>query len=272
MIFGRVDACDRIASLLSDLRRGQGGAIVLSGPAGIGKSTLLDFAADRARGMLVIRAEGSPAEEGITYAGLSQVLTPLLAWLPSLVPTQAAAVEAALAIGPTTGSDSFPVYAGTLGLLAAAAAAGPVVVVVDDSQWLDSASMSALLFAQRRLGHDRVLFVLAARTDESTSPVWADLPTLELAGLDLTAASALLLDRGIRVNDDVLVWLVGATGGNPLALLDLPTYVPAEELAVLAFRSEPAPAGPVLTAVYGRAVSVMTSDAKRASVDRGDAR
>ena len=264
MIVGRAEACGRIDALTSDLRRGEGGALMLSGPAGIGKSILLDYAADRAEGMRVIRAKGAPDEAGLTYAGLSQVMTPLLEFLPSLVATQAAAVEAALAIGPAVGADSFPVYAGTLGLFVAAAAVGPIVVIVDDCQWLDSASMRALLFAQRRLQHERVLFLLAARADGAPESVGGDLPTLALPGLELGSAAELVEQRGLRVNDEVLGWLVRATGGNPLALLDLPTYLPAEELAVLAIRSEPAPVGPAVSAAYIRAVADMSSTAKDA--------
>ena len=264
MIVGRAEACGRIDALTSDLRRGEGGALMVSGPAGIGKSILLDYAADRAEGMRVIRAKGAPDEAGLTYAGLSQVMTPLLEFLPALVATQAAAVEAALAIGPAVGADSFPVYAGTLGLFVAAAAVGPIVVLVDDCQWLDIASMRALLFAQRRLQHERVLFLLASRTDGAPVPVGGDLPTLALPGLELGSAAELVEQRGLRVNDEVLGWLVRATGGNPLALLDLPTYLPAEELAVLAIRSEPAPVGPALSAAYIRAVADMASTAKDA--------
>ena len=264
MIFGRADACARIDSLLLALREGTGNALALSGPAGIGKSTLLDFAADHALHTTVIRAIGSPAETGVSYAGLSQVLTPLLDLLPSVPSTQAAAIESALAIGPSNGNDAFPVYAGTLSLLAAAAARGPIVVLVDDGHWLDSASIRALLFAQRRLSRDRVLFIFAARPDGATLQDWADVPTIELAGLDLPSASALVADRGVRVNHEVLAWLVESTGGNPLALLDLPTYVSAEELALLALRSGPAPAGPVLTAAYGNAVSDLPPDARMA--------
>ncbi len=264
MIVGQTAACARLEELLAAVRRGDGGSIALTGPAGIGKTTLLQFAADRAADLRVLRATGSPAEEGIPYAGLAQILTPILDWSKALPPMQATAIEAALAIGPSAGPDAFPVYAGTLGLLAAAASDTPVVVLVDDAQWLDAASLQALMFAQRRLVHDHVVVILAARPQPDTPPTWADLPSVEIAGLDVEGARALMLDRGLTVNDEVLGWLVRATGGNPLAILDLPTYLPSAELDVRAHRSQPAPVGPVLTAAYGQAMSTMTAAERQA--------
>src|SRR3954463_10076745 len=170
MIVGQKDACTRLEEMLSALRRGDGGSLALIGPAGIGKTTLLQFAADRAADLRVLRATGSPAEEGIPYAGLAQILTPILEWSRLLPPMQSAAIEAALAIGPSAGPDPFPVYAGTLGLLAAAAADTPVVVLVDDAQWLDAASLQALMFARRRLAHDHVVVILAARPPPARPP------------------------------------------------------------------------------------------------------
>jgi DNA-binding CsgD family transcriptional regulator len=265
MIYGREHACDHLESLLSAVRlQGRGGSLVLSGPPGIGKTTLLNFAEEKAEGFQVLRAKGSPAEVGMPYSGLMPVLTPLLELLPSLPPFQVAAIEAALAIGPAAGTDAFPVLAGTLSLLAAAAVATPLAVLIDDCQWLDNDSMNALLFAHRRLTHDRVLFVFTARTGVAAAGLWSDLPSIELSGLDLESARSLLRNRGVLVSDDVLHWLVRATGGNPLALLDLPTYVSAAELAVMALRSEPAPATPALTVAYQHSLSVMPADARQA--------
>ena len=85
MLFGRSDACRRIDALLSALREGAGGAHVLNGPPGIGKTALLNYAANGAAICPVLRAKGSPGETAIAYAGLSQVsrrcLTGCLPWL-----------------------------------------------------------------------------------------------------------------------------------------------------------------------------------------------
>src|SRR6476660_3366358 len=131
MIYGREHACDRLESLLSDVRlRGRGDSLVLSGSPGIGKTTLLNFVEQKAEGFQVLRAKGSLAEVGMPYAGLMPILAPLLELLPSLPPLQVAAIEAALAIGPAAGTDAYPVFAGTLSLLAAPAVATPLAVLI----------------------------------------------------------------------------------------------------------------------------------------------
>ncbi len=266
MIFGRIEACRRLEVLVAQARAGVGGSLVLSGPAGIGKTTLLHFAAEIATDCQVLRATGSPTETGLPYAALSQLLEPILDLLPALPPVQAAAVQAALALGPPVepaiAPDVFPVYSGTLSLLSAASAARPVIALVDDCQWLDAESLRALLFAARRLAHDGVGIVLAARSETDLAPPRTSLPVLDLAGLDASAAAALISARGMTVTPDVLEWLVRSTGGNPLALLDVPAYLPTAELALRALRDEPAPVGSVLRAAYGHAVATM-SDAER---------
>ena len=264
MIFGQAAACERIEAMLSAVRLGKGDALLLTGPAGIGKTTLLGYVAEKAVGMQVVRAQGAPAEAGIPWAGLSQALTPLLESLSSLAAPQAAALRAALAIGPPAGPDAFAVHTGTLSLLATSAGNTPLLLLIDDIHWLDTESVNALLFAQRRLRHDRVLFMMTARLEASAPEEWAGLPTIEVTGLDVESATALTVDRGIRVNQEVLSWLVQATGGNPLAILDLPTYVKPAELAVLALRSGPAPVGPALTTAYRQAVALLPAEGRRA--------
>jgi DNA-binding CsgD family transcriptional regulator len=265
VIVGRSDACRRIEALVVDVRAGSGDALVLSGPAGIGKTTLLEFAEHQAPDFLVLRTTGSPAERGLPYAALSQVLAPILTHLPMLPPVQQGAIRSALGLDPPIGADAFPVYAGTLGLLAAAAAERPVAIMIDDGQWSDTASIQAVLFAQRRLIHDPVALMLATRADHQGA-LWADLPVLEVTGLAAEAAHSLLRQHGMTLDEHVLDWLVRSTGGNPLALLDVPTYLPSAELALRAHRAQQAPIGPVLTAAYGHAMATKSPDQRQALV------
>ncbi len=263
---GRTDACRRVQTLVEGVRAGVGGALVVTGPAGIGKTTLLEFAAEQAQDLLLLRTTGSPAEHGMPYAGLSQLLGPILCHLPALPPVQQAAVRSALGLDPPVGTDVFGVYVGTLALLAAAAVERPVVVLIDDGQWCDSASIEAVLFARRRLAHDPVGFVLATRVDPHGTPPWPGLPALEITGLTPDAARSLLDHHGMALTDDVLDWLVRSTGGNPLALLDVPTYLPPAELALQALRGQEAPVGPALTAAYGHVMATMSPDQRQALV------
>jgi DNA-binding CsgD family transcriptional regulator len=92
---------------------------------------------------------------------------------------------------------------------------------VDDAQWLDRASSEAIGFAARRLLADPVAILVAVREGEDSPLLTAGLPELSLSGLDQASATALLVRGAANVSADVARWMLGATGGNPLALLEL---------------------------------------------------
>jgi len=214
VIHGRRAERDAIAGLLADARAGRGRVLVLRGEAGIGKSTLLRDAVARADGMRVLSCAGVESEVAQAFSGLHQLVRPVLRHVDGLPAAQADAVRGALGVVDGAASD-FVVSAALVGLLAAAAAEEPLLVVVDDLQWLDRASSAALLFCCRRLAADRIAVLLAVR--DSTVDT-SDLPELSLEGLAKSDAARLLAERGWdRPNDAVLA----ATGGNPLALLEL---------------------------------------------------
>ena len=112
--------------------------------------------------------------------------------------------------------------AATLGVLAAAAEERPVCVLVDDAHRLDEPSAEAILFAARRLLADPVAIIVGVRSSEASPFAGADLPELALTGLDLGAAEALLAhERDDAVPAGSAERLFRATGGNPLALIEL---------------------------------------------------
>jgi DNA-binding CsgD family transcriptional regulator len=211
-----------IERLLADARVGTSGALVVSGEPGIGKSTLLAHAAASAREMRVLAARGVEAEASIPFAGLLELLRPVLGFIDSLPAPQAAALRSALALGPATRGERLVTGAATLGILASAAEERPLCIIVDDAQWLDRASAEAVLFAARRLLADPVAIIVAIRSGEDSPLADARLPSLELVGLDLDASEALLaLERAGQVPDGSAERLFRATGGNPLALIEL---------------------------------------------------
>src|SRR5919109_1382576 len=108
----------------------------------------------------------------------------------------------------------------------------PVLCLVDDANWLDSASADALRFVARRLDAEGILMLFAARDGEIRSFDAEDLPTLRLDGLDLEAAGT-LLSRGAGVDAPTSVRerLVEQTGGNALALVELPSALTPAQLA-----------------------------------------
>ena len=215
MLLGRDAERARLAELLAEAHAGASAALVIRGEPGIGKSALLDDAIAAADGMTVLRARGVESESELSFAGLADLLGPVTAELGSLPPPQRAALAGALALGPPVPGDRFTLYAATLSLLAAVGERAPVLVAVDDAPWLDAPSREALVFVARRLQEEGVVLLLAARSGE---PVGGDLPELVLGGLDAVAAAALL---GGDIAPEVAARLFDATGGNPLALLEL---------------------------------------------------
>src|SRR5918992_2552890 len=123
MFVGRERERARIDRLLGDARAGRSGALLLHGEAGIGKTALLRWAIGHATDMRVLRARGIDSESDIPYAGLAELVGPLLDRIDGVPAVQAAALRGALALGPATPHDRFTVPAGLLSLLAVAAEA-----------------------------------------------------------------------------------------------------------------------------------------------------
>jgi DNA-binding CsgD family transcriptional regulator len=218
MLLGRDRERQELAALLADARLNQSGVLVVAGDVGIGKSALLDDAAEHARdaGMRLVRARGIESEARVPFAALLELLRPALGALERIPAPQAAALEGALALRPAAAEDRFAVGAATLSLLAAYAEDAPLVALIDDAHWLDGSSADALLFAVRRLVADPIAVVVAVRDGEPSFVDGAGLRLLRLEGLDRDAAAAL-------VGDTAADRLHRATGGNPLALLELAT-------------------------------------------------
>ncbi|HVN51979.1 MAG TPA: ATP-binding protein, partial [Acidimicrobiales bacterium] len=157
MLVGREAEKGLVEGLIDGARSGHSGTVALVGEVGVGKSALLDHAASVAGDhVTVVRARGIQSEAHIPFAGLFELLRPLLGDLGRLADPQREALEAALALRPSGGHDRFAVGAATLSLLATVAEARPLLVLVDDAQWLDGSSADAVLFAVRRLVADRI--------------------------------------------------------------------------------------------------------------------
>src|SRR5450755_2908863 len=217
MLLGRQQERQEIELALSRARSAASGTLALVGEPGIGKTALLEYAAEQAAGMQVLRARGIESEAQIPFASLLELLRPALAMLERIPAPQTVALESALALRPGLAQERFAVGAATLSLLAAYAEQGPVAVLLDDAQWLDGSSAQALLFAFRRLVADPIAVLIAVRDSEPSLLDGADLPTLRLGGL--TSDEAAMLVLGLA--PEAAARLYGATAGNPLALLEL---------------------------------------------------
>src|SRR3954452_6496223 len=224
MLLGRSAECRRIDALLERARGGESGVLVLRGDPGIGKTALLDYAAGAAGDGVVLRARGVESEVELAFAGLHELLRPALDALARLPAPHATALRGALGLAPATAAESHLVGAATLELLAEVA---PAVVLIDDLQWLDAPSGPAIVFAARRLLADAVAVVLAVRAGEPSAADGAGLEEAELAGLAPEPARELLAAHAGRpVSADTADWLHAATGGHPLALVELAREAP----------------------------------------------
>ena len=204
---------------------------MLRGEAGIGKSALLEYLAERPSGCGIARAAGVESEMELAYAGLQQLCAPFVDRLERLPGPQRGALGIAFGLRHGDAPDRFLVGLAALSLLSDVAEDRPLVCIVDDAQWLDAASEQALAFVARRLGAESVGIVFAVR-DRFGERHFQGLPELVISGLDDPDAQELLgtvvagpVDEGVRDR------LVAETRGNPLALLELPRGRTLVELA-----------------------------------------
>jgi DNA-binding CsgD family transcriptional regulator len=254
-LLGREAECAVIDRLLDEARAGAGAALVVRGEAGIGKSALLDYARQRSAPMLVLSAAGVEAESDLAFAGLHELLRPVLGCLDELPGTQSQALAGALGLAPSSQADRLLISAAVLGLLAAAAEDRPVLCVVDDAQWVDRPSADALVFAARRLRAERLAIVFGAREGEASRFEAAGLPELTLTGLGGEPAAAVLATSAGQAVAGVRDRLLAEAAGNPLALLELPQGLSAEQLAGVAPLPDAMPLTPRLESVFRQRIS-----------------
>ena len=226
----------------------RGAALVVDGDAGIGKSTLLDAAtlwAD-ANGYGRLGCSGVPSHTEIGFAGLHELVHPLLADASALPPRQKSALLTAFGLADGAAPDRLLVSLAVLGLLEEAASRRRLLLVVDDAQWLDQSTLDVLTFVARRLTNAPLLMLCAARTplDGSTPPL-DGLPRLSMGPLPYDQAAELLVETlktAPRVVDAYTRRRVlEQADGNPLAVLELAAAFAEHGADATPFAGEPLP-------------------------------
>jgi DNA-binding CsgD family transcriptional regulator len=222
-LVGRDVELERLGAFLTAARSGGGTLIVIGGP-GIGKTVLLQAAAEAGAeaGTRVLRAAGVQFEAGISFAALNQVVLPLLDELPGLPAIHRDALNVALGFGEGAPPGRLVVSNATLVLLRQAAKARPLLVILDDLPWLDRASAGVLSFVARRLDGTRIGLIGASRTGEEDFFDHHGLPELELERLAAEAATRLLDTHFPDLRPAVRERILVEAQGNPLALMELP--------------------------------------------------
>jgi DNA-binding CsgD family transcriptional regulator len=231
MLRGRATECERLDALLTEVRSGRSATLVMRGDSGVGKTALLDYIVGRASECRVARAAGVESEMELAFAGLQQLCAPMLDRLEHLPGPQRDALRVAFGLRDGEAPERFLVGLAVLSLLSEVAEERPLVCLVDDAQWLDRASVQALAFVARRLMAEPVAVVFAVR-EPSDEDELLGLPELVVEGIGDRDARLLLASaiRG-RLDDQVRDRIVAETGGNPLALLELPRGLTPAELA-----------------------------------------
>jgi DNA-binding CsgD family transcriptional regulator len=218
---------DRELALLAELVErvpDRGGALVVCGEPGIGKSSLLGEAGAhaQARGMRVLRASGVQSEANLPFSGLHQLLRPILGGADDLPAPQRAALLAAFGMSEESAPDRFLIALAVLDLVAEAAAETPHMLVVEDGHWLDASSAEVLAFVARRVSSDPIVLLVAVRAGFDTAFEDAGLHELRLDRLDEAASADVLDARAPGLSPAVRARVLDGAAGNPLALVELP--------------------------------------------------
>jgi DNA-binding CsgD family transcriptional regulator len=222
-LFGREPDLELLQAFVEEASV-DGGSLLIVGEAGVGKTALLDaIAADaRRRGTRVLRATGAEFEAAMSFAGLNQLLQPVLGELDELDELHQKALRTALGLDAGRASDELAIANATLRLLANVAQKEPLLVVIDDASWLDRASSAVLAFVAQRVNGTRIALLATMRSGERTPFDRGGPDTYELQPLAERDATALVEEHFPRLTPHTRRRLLAESQGNPLALLELP--------------------------------------------------
>ena len=226
--------------------------LVLLGDAGMGKTVLLAEAARQARsaGLRVLQVAGRESERDLAFAGLHQLLRPVLDHVPGLPDRQAEALLGAFGLSAEpVPPDALLTGIAVLTLLSNLCEDRPLLVVADDAQWMDRGSLDTLAFAARRLEAEPLVLLLGARGNVPPAGFERDFPELRLEPLNIRDAGRLLdaqphPPRG-RAREQVLA----QAAGNPMALIELSRIIAADPAAGRRWAAEPLPPTDRLAAI-----------------------
>jgi DNA-binding CsgD family transcriptional regulator/tetratricopeptide (TPR) repeat protein len=209
-----------VQAALRSLVRDTGGALLLKGGAGLGKTTLLDQVARQRRDRMLLRTTAIESEVELPFATLADVVRPLRDRVAELPPVQADALRGALALSDGPPPAPYAICAATLTLLSTAGLDTPLLVLVDDLHWVDASSKQVLLFVARRLAEERVSMVLASRPYGLQDIDHSGIKVVDLQPLSPHDSVELIRARAREMELYVAQQVARQAGGNPLALVE----------------------------------------------------
>jgi DNA-binding CsgD family transcriptional regulator len=241
--------------------------LVLLGDPGMGKTVLLDGVARQARsaGLRVLSVTGRESEQNLAFAGLHQLLLPVLDRVADLPDRQAKALLGAFALSADpVPPDALLTGIALLTLLSELAEDRPLLVVADDAQWLDRGSLDTLAFAARRLESERLVLMLGARGNVPPVGFERDFPELLLPPLSTADASRLLSEQPRAPHGRGREQVLAQAAGNPMALIELSRAIAADPAAGRRWAAEPLPLTERLTAIMAAQFGALPQSARAA--------
>jgi DNA-binding CsgD family transcriptional regulator len=265
-IIGRESGLARLRGLVDPVPQASR-VLIVTGEAGMGKTVLLADAVGRARsaGISVLSVTGRESESKLAFAGLHQLLRPVLSRAAALPGRQAQALRGALGLAadPVAG-DPLLTGVAVLTLLSDLSGRSPVLVVADDAHWLDRSSLDALAFAASRLDAERVVVLVGARGQAPPPGFDRDFPELPLGPLSATDAGRLLDAQPVPPRGRARAQVLAQAQGNPMALIELAKVIAEDPAASRRWAAEPLPLTDRLSAVIASRFAALPERAQAA--------
>jgi DNA-binding CsgD family transcriptional regulator/tetratricopeptide (TPR) repeat protein len=250
-LIGRDSELSRLRGLVAPPPAGSR-MLVLLGEAGMGKTVLLADAARQARsaGLRVLSVSGRESEQDLAFAGLHQLLRPVLDRVADLPDRQSKAVQGAFGLSADpVPPDPLLTGIAVLTLLSDLSEERPLLVVADDAQWLDRGSLDTLAFAARRLDAEPLVLLLGARGTLPPPGFERDFTELVLEPLSTKDAGRLLDTQPHPPRGRPREQVLAQAAGNPMALIELSRIIAADPAAGRRWETEPLPPTERLAAI-----------------------
>jgi len=257
-VVGRDDEISAISRFISALEHG--GALLMVGEAGVGKTTLLAAATHiaRARECRVLSVAGGQFDMDVSYASLRRLLEPVLDDIQYLPIQMREALAVALGIGEGPAPRPLVIYNAVLTLLTRVGETVPLLILIDDLPWLDRASATALASVSRRLSGTHVGLLASVRVGEYSVFERSGLEELEILPLAREDAEGLIHRSRPTLSPRLRQRVLDEARGNPLALVELAANASRGDSTFSDAEIEPAPLAGRLESSFARRLSELT--------------